>query len=149
MGVSSGAESVRTNHRVCLTLGKLLLTSAWGDFRITVGQGLPCAPALPFPNASVYCVLVPNPISGLLVGAGGLFSYFLGVPTQGKHISPATAMLPPCPQMLDFELRVARGGEFGQNSSLQSNNCPRMPNYLVSYSYLVRQVFILLHRQVE
>lgn len=63
---------------------KLLLTSAWGDVRITVGQGLLCAPALPFPNASVYCVLVPNPI-GFACGSGWLVFLLLRCHPREAH----------------------------------------------------------------
>lgn len=71
-----------------------------GHFTMAVGQGLLCAPALPFPNGSVYCVLAPNPMSGLLAGGVGLLSYFLGAPNKGSTSTPTTEMLLPCPQML-------------------------------------------------
>ena len=60
----------------------------------------------------VYCVLFPNSVLGLLVGADDLFSNFLGVPTQRKHPKLAIVMPLPCTQILDFELRAAPGGEF-------------------------------------
>lgn len=76
---------------------------------------------LPLPNGSVYCVLVPNCILSLSVGASDLI--FEVSPFKGGISKPAIEVLMSYSWILDFELRTVPGEEF-EVVSLTGSKCP-------------------------